>query len=281
MKVSIIGLGLIGGSFSLALKKRLEEVEVVGWDNDPAHLQEAKALGIIDQMADTLPDAVAHGDWVILAIPVNAIEHILPDCLSQLSETQTLVDFGSTKKMICDAVQSHPKRSRFIAAHPIAGTEYSGPQAAFADLYEDKVMIVCDQDTSDVGRVNEFRKLCKMIGMNTTYLEAAEHDSHLAYVSHLSHVIAFGLSNTVLKKEENDAHILDLAGSGFASTVRLAKSSPAMWTPIFLKNKSAILDSLDNYLEQVTRFRELLNTEDQAGIEEFLVKGREIRKILK
>lgn len=281
MKVSIIGLGLIGGSFALALKKRLEEVTIYGWDQSEAHLREASGLGIIDKTVNSLEEVVQEGDWVILAIPVNAIEAILPDCLDVLKPNQVLVDFGSTKKTICDAADLHPNREQFIAAHPIAGTEYSGPQAAFHSLYEDKVMIVCDQQKSSPKAIIDFRKLCKMIGMSTTYLKAAEHDVHLAYVSHLSHVIAFGLSNTVLKQEENDERILNLAGSGFASTVRLAKSSPDMWTPIFLKNKEAILDSLENYLEQITQFKTLLENENTDEIRGFLEKGRAIRKILK
>lgn len=281
MKVSIIGPGLIGGSFALALKKRLEEVTIYGWDQNSDHLEEASKLGIVDEVIGSLKEAVKMGDWIILAIPVNAIEAILPECLDTLQPHQILVDFGSTKESICSVADHHPKRAQFIAAHPIAGTEYSGPQAAFPGLYEDKVMIVCDKEKSAPEAIINFRKLCKMIGMSTTYLKAAEHDVHLAYVSHLSHVIAFGLSNTVLKQEENDEHILDLAGSGFASTVRLAKSSPDMWTPIFLKNKGAILDSLENYLEQLTQFKALLEEENKDEIRSFLERGRAIRKILK
>ncbi|GAB5527206.1 MAG: prephenate dehydrogenase [Roseivirga sp.] len=281
MKVSIIGPGLIGGSFALALKKRLEEVTIYGWDQNPDHLKAASELGIIDEAVNSLQKAIEASDWIILAIPVNAIEAILPQCLDNLQPDQVLVDFGSTKESICHVADQHHKRAQFIAAHPIAGTEYSGPQAAFPGLYEDKVMIVCDEEKSAPEAIDSFRKLCKMIGMSTTYLKATEHDLHLAYVSHLSHVIAFGLSNTVLKQEESDAHILDLAGSGFASTVRLAKSSPDMWTPIFLKNKGAILDSLENYLEQLTQFKSLLENESTDEIRAFLEKGRAIRKILK
>lgn len=281
MKLSIIGPGLIGGSFALALKKRLEEVTIYGWDQNPDHLKEAGDLGIVDKTASSLEEAIELGDWIVLAIPVNAIEAVLPGCLDSLRTDQVLIDFGSTKESICEVADRHPKRAQFIAAHPIAGTEYSGPQAAFPGLFEDKVMIVCDREKSESEAIGSFRKLCKMIGMSTTYLRASEHDVHLAYVSHLSHVIAFGLSNTVLKQEENDEHILDLAGSGFASTVRLAKSSPDMWTPIFLKNKRAVLDSLENYLEQLHEFKALLEAEDADEIRAFLEKGRAIRKILK
>lgn len=281
MKVSIIGLGLIGGSFALALKKRLEGVEVFGWDQSAEHRQQAQELGIIDQEANSLEEALTLSDWIILAIPVDAIEALIPACLSQLKPHQVLVDFGSSKELICKAADAQARRSQYIAAHPIAGTEYSGPGAAFADLFENKVMIVCDSAKSNQKAIADFRKLCKMVGMETRYLSAVDHDTHLAYVSHLSHVIAFGLSNTVLEQEKHDEHLLDLAGSGFASTVRLAKSSPNMWTPIFRKNSKAILESLDHYLDHLHKFRDILDTGDDEAIHHFLTKGREIRKILK
>ena len=281
MKVSIIGLGLIGGSFALALKKRIENVHIYGWDTNPDHMAEALKLGIINEKAKNLEEVVSQGDWIILAIPVNAIEGLIPQCLQSLRIEQVLVDFGSSKQLICQTADAQSKRGQFIAAHPIAGTEYSGPSAAFADLFEDKVMIVCDREKSMPYNIDAFRKICKMIGMETRYLGAEAHDVHLAYVSHLSHIIAFGLSNTVLEKEETDEHILDLAGSGFASTVRLAKSSPEMWTPIFQKNRTAILEGLDHYISHLSSFRQMLEEGDQAAIENFLSKGREIRKILK
>lgn len=280
MKVSIIGLGLIGGSYAMALKKRLEDLTVYGWDQNEAHLNEAEKRGIIDEKCQSLAEVTKQGNWVILAIPVDAIEKLLPSILDEINERQVLIDFGSTKSVICQVVAAHPKRSQFIAAHPIAGTEYSGPHAAFSDLYENKVMIVCDHEKSDAQIVDRFRKQCKMIGMSTSYLSSDEHDVHLAYVSHLSHVISFGLSRTVLEKEESERSILDLAGSGFASTVRLAKSSPEMWTPIFLKNKKAMLEALDQYISQMQQFKSLLETSDEKGLDKYLAEGRSIRKIL-
>lgn len=280
MKIAIIGMGLIGGSYALSLKKRLEDLTVFGWDENRDHLAKALELKIIDKASVSLVDAMKQADWIFLAIPVNAIEKMVPELLDQLEKNKVLVDFGSTKASICNAINSHPKRSQFIAAHPISGTEYSGPEAAFDSLFEDKVMIVCDQENSEPAAVEEFRKQCKVLGMSTTYLGAEEHDVHLAYVSHLSHVISFGLSRTVLQKEESEDKILDLAGSGFASTVRLAKSSPEMWTPIFMKNRTAVLESLDSYLEKIGEFRDLLAKEDRGGIMEYLSEGRTIRKIL-
>lgn len=280
MKISVIGLGLIGGSYALSLKKRFEDITIYGWDENQEHLSRALELGIIDESCTSTSDALQKGDWNFLAVPVNTIEGLLPKLLDQLQDETVLIDFGSTKKMICEAVNDHPKRSQFIAAHPISGTEYSGPEAAFDSLFEDKVMIVCEQEKSKPSFVETFRKQCKALGMTTSYLSAEEHDVHLAYVSHLSHVISFGLSRTVLDKEEDEGKILDLAGSGFESTVRLAKSSPEMWTPIFLKNRVAILESLDKYQSRISEFRELLSNEDEAGIQEYLTEGRAIRKIL-
>lgn len=280
MKISIIGLGLIGGSYALSLKKRFEDIEIYGWDENQKHLNRALELGLIDKACDSTSDALQKGEWIFLAVPVNTIEILLPNLLDQLGENNVLIDFGSTKKLICGGVKDHPKRSQFIAAHPISGTEYSGPEAAFDSLFEDKVMIVCEQEKSEQTAVADFRKQCKALGMSTTYLTADEHDVHLAYVSHLSHVISFGLSRTVLDKEEDENKILDLAGSGFESTVRLAKSSPEMWTPIFLKNREAILESLDKYQSRIAEFRDLLANEDEDGIQQYLQEGRAIRKIL-
>jgi prephenate dehydrogenase len=192
-----------------------------------------------------------------------------------------IVDFGSTKELIANRVKSHPNRSQYISAHPIAGTEYSGPSAAFPSLYTDKVMIVCDTEESDQVKLKQFEWLCMQIGMKLRYMSSREHDIHLAYVSHLSHIISFSLSNTVLDKEKEHVQILNLAGSGFDSTVRLAKSSPDMWAPIFLKNRNNLLDSLEDYLKYLEKFRTALVQEDQEEIKKLLTKGREIRKILK
>lgn len=280
MKIAVVGLGLIGGSYALSLKKRYEDLTIYGWDGNAEHLKKAHSLGLIDEPCSSLEDAVEKAEWIFLAIPVNAIEALLPSLLDRLSEGKVLIDFGSTKGDICAAVSLHPKRSQYIAAHPISGTEYSGPDAAFDSLYEDKVMIVCEKEKTSLPCIDAFRKQCKTLGMSTTYLSSKEHDIHLAYVSHLSHIISFGLSQTVLDKEEDESKILDLAGSGFASTVRLAKSSPEMWTPIFLKNKTAVLESLDRYIDRVGEFRALLKAEDEAGIKKYLEEGRAIRKIL-
>jgi prephenate dehydrogenase len=281
MKVGIIGLGLIGGSWGLALKKTGLVDRVLGYDADASHRSKAQALGLIDQALETIEDLVKVVDLLVLAIPVDAIEGLLPSLLDKIHDDQFIVDFGSTKSSISAAVDQHPKRNHFLAAHPIAGTEYSGPDAAFGSLYQDKVMILCDTDQTASQWVEQFQKQCEAVGMSIVFQPSEEHDLHLAYVSHLSHVTAFSLSNAVLKKEKEENQILALAGSGFESTVRLAKSSPEMWTPIFLKNRKAMLESVNAYLDEVSRFRQYLSDADGAAITRFLTEGREIRKILK
>tara|TARA_B110000503_G_C7172651_1_gene425132 strand:+ start:1528 stop:2373 length:846 start_codon:yes stop_codon:yes gene_type:complete len=281
MNVSIIGLGLIGGSYGLSLKERVKGLKVFGWDQDHLHQLAAEKLGLVDIGCASMEAAIKVADWIILALPVNAIESNITIILEALGPNQLVIDFGSTKGEICRAVEKHSKRDQFIAAHPIAGTEYSGPSAAFSTLFKDKVMIVCESEKTRPIFIEAFKNQCAVLGMSTTYMDALQHDNHLAYVSHLSHIIAFGLSTTVLQKEKTEINIFDLAGSGFDSTVRLAKSSPDMWTPIFIKNRSAILESLDLYLEKLHDFRQLLNDSDEQGINTYLERGREIRKILK
>jgi prephenate dehydrogenase len=280
MKIAIIGPGLIGGSFALALKQKRYPPEIIGWDHSGSNLKEALSLGIVDHMAHSLSEAVDQAEQIYLSVPVNAIEQLLPRILDQLTLDQSVIDFGSTKQHITEMVKDHPKRAQYIAAHPIAGTEYSGPAAAFPGLFKEKTMIICDRELSDHELCQSFEKLCREIGMHMAYLTSKDHDRHLAYVSHLSHAIAFGLSNTVLEEEKGDNKILELAGSGFASTVRLAKSSPEMWTPIFMKNQKYILEGLDRYLAEMERIRHLIAENKNDLLTEYLEQGRLIRKIL-
>lgn len=281
MRIGIVGLGLMGGSWALALKKVDKELQVIGFDNDAAHRKEALECGLVDRCVDSLDDLIQSVEQVVLAIPVDAVEEVLPVVLDLINSTQTVIDFGSTKSMIADRVKQHPKRNQYIAAHPIAGTEYSGPQAAFSALYSDKIMIICDDSLTEKERLSHWITQCEKIGMKVVFQTAKAHDLHLAYVSHLSHVTSFSLSNAVLKKEKEENQILNLAGSGFESTVRLAKSSPEMWSPIFLKNREAMLEAVEAYLKEVNRFKEYLHAEDAASIHQFLTDGRLIRKILK
>jgi prephenate dehydrogenase len=281
MRVGIVGLGLMGGSWALALKKADQSVEMLGFDVLVKHKQEALRLGLVSQVTSSLEELSDLVDQIVLTIPVDVIEHLLPNLLDRLSSDQVVIDFGSTKSSIAKSVINHSNRSSYIAAHPIAGTEYSGPEAAFSSLYQDKVMIICDSSSSDENHLLQFVKQCDQVGMELVYQTSEEHDLHLAYVSHLSHVTSFSLSNAVLKKEKEEKQILALAGSGFASTVRLAKSSPEMWSPIFLKNKIAMLEAVEAYLLEVQRFKNYLEAEDAEAIQQFLQEGRAIRKILK
>ncbi|MEO9476692.1 MAG: prephenate dehydrogenase [Cyclobacteriaceae bacterium] len=279
-KVLLVGVGLIGGSFSLALKGR-DEFEFGGVSRKSATLDRAEELGIIQQKFTDLHQGVAWADWIILSIPVDVIRKMLPGIMNSLRDDQLVVDFGSTKGAICEEVSAHTMRKNFLAAHPIAGTEYSGPEAAFPGLFKDKCLIVCEDEKTNRELKEEFEKTAQEVGFYLVRMGAQEHDRHLAYISHLSHVTSYALSNTVLDKEKDGEVILELAGSGFASTVRLAKSSPEMWTPIFLENRKMLLESIENYLSQVLLLKSHLMDGDAEQIQAFLEKGRAIRKIIK
>lgn len=281
MKVLFVGTGLIGGSFSLAMQKHGLLTEAGGYSRKEANLDRSVELGLISKKFTNLEEGIKWADWVILSIPVDVIDQMLPGILDMIREEQVIVDFGSTKGKICESVKSHEARARFIAAHPIAGTEYSGPEAAFASLFEEKLMIICEDGQSNPAALMQFEKVCKTIGMKLEYMDAEAHDRHLAYISHLSHITSYSLSNAVLDKEKDGQVILELAGSGFASTVRLAKSSPEMWAPIFMENKKMVLEALDAFLSNTTEFKRLLEADDLNGMFQFLEKGRAIKRVIK
>ena len=280
MNILVVGVGLIGGSFAMALKKR-KDLSFGGFDLDEDALREARKLGIINESFDSLDEGIEWADLIILSVPVRAIKKLLPEILDQVQDHQMVVDYGSTKGSICEVVDSHPKRDHFIAAHPIAGTEHSGPSAAFAELYQSKNLILCDTQKSDQKKLEVFEFLAQEAGFYLTKMDAAEHDRHLAYISHLSHITSFALSNAVLKKEEDGEVILDLAGSGFESTVRLAKSSPAMWSAIFLENKEMVLQGIAAYKQELERIEKFIQDDDEKEVNQYLEEGRVIRKILK
>ena len=281
MKVLFVGTGLIGGSFSLAMQKHGLLSEAGGFSRKESNLDRSVELGLISKKFTNLEDGIKWADWVILSIPVDVIDQMLPGILDMIREEQVIVDFGSTKGKICETVKSHEARARFIAAHPIAGTEYSGPEAAFASLFEEKLMIICEDGQSNPAALMQFEKVCKAIGMKLEYMDAEAHDRHLAYISHLSHITSYSLSNAVLDKEKDGQVILELAGSGFASTVRLAKSSPEMWAPIFMENKKMVLEALDAFLSNTAEFKRLLEADDLDGMFQFLEKGRAIKRVIK
>ena len=279
MVISIIGLGLLGGSFALGQKEQNKGIHVIGVDNNPHHADQALALGIADEILP-LEQAVAKSDLVVLATPVNVILQLIPSVLEVLPAGATLVDLGSTKEQICQAVAHHPKRSQYVALHPIAGTEYSGPEAAFTALLQGKTMIICEQEKSAPDSLHLVEGLCRDLDMQLRYMASAEHDLHLAYVSHLSHISSFALGLTVLDKEKDERNIFDMAGSGFSSTVRLAKSSPQMWAPIFTQNKKNVLESLGAYIEQLQQFKASIESEDDARTKELMARANDIQRIL-
>jgi len=279
MKIALVGVGLIGGSFVLGLKRTMPHLQVVGIDQNAENLIQAKALGIIDS-SDTLEHAVQTTDCTILAVPVDAIVHLLPRVLDLANADHTVIDFGSTKAAICGSVKDHAKRACFIAAHPIAGTEYSGPKAAFAELFDNKVMITCEEELSGKQQLALYHQCCASMQMQMRSMDPKSHDLHLAFVSHLSHISSFALGKTVLKKEESEQHIFDMAGSGFASTVRLAKSSPEMWGPIFKHNKENLLDGLNTYIQELERFKALLTSMDEEAMLAYMKEANKIREIV-
>ncbi|MEQ8474464.1 MAG: prephenate dehydrogenase [Marinoscillum sp.] len=280
MKVLFVGTGLIGGSFSLAMQKHGLLSEAGGFSRKEQNLDRSVELGLIHKKFTDLSEGLKWADWIILSIPVDVINKMLPGILDEIGEEQLVVDFGSTKGKICETVRDHQGRTRFIAAHPIAGTEYSGPDAAFAELFIDKLMIICEDGKSNPGGLSDFEGVCKTIGMKLEYMNAEAHDRHLAYISHLSHITSFALSNTVLDKEKDGDIILELAGSGFASTVRLAKSSPEMWAPIFFENKKMVLEALENFQKNTDLIKQMIIKDDYDGLKDFLEKGRAIKRVI-
>ena len=280
MNISVVGLGLLGGSFALGIKAKNKEVKVIGVDANPQHAEKALSLGLADEVLP-LEEAVKRSQLVVLATPVSVIYQQLPQVLDLLDEGAVVIDFGSTKEQICKVVENHPKRGSYVATHPIAGTEYSGPEAAFASLLAQKNMIICEKEKSNPAALAFVEGICRELEMNLTYMNAAEHDLHLAFVSHLSHISSFALSITVLDKEKDQNNIFEMAGSGFSSTVRLAKSSPSMWAPIFIQNTRNISEALGNYIQQLQSFKEAIDASNEDKSRELMLKANDIRRILK
>ena len=279
MKVGIIGLGLIGGSISLKLKEVNNEITVYGFDKNNQSLDLSLSKQIIDKKLDL--GSLLDFDYLFLAIPVESIKSQLASILDKISERTLVIDFGSTKYQICNSVSKHYKRGNFLAAHPIAGTEFSGPIAAKKDLFDNKVMILCETEKTNSSLLSLAIEMFKSLGMNIKTMDAIEHDKHIAYVSHLSHISSFMLGKTVMDKEDDDQTIYDMAGSGFESTVRLAKSSPEMWSSIFIENKKNIIESLDEYMLNINNFKKLIETSDQENLNTEMKKINGIKEILK
>ena len=279
MIVTIIGTGLIGGSMALTLKEKGFATKVIGVDASEQHLSQALALGIIDE-AHSLQNAVTQSDLIVIATPINAAENLLPQILD-IATSQVVMDVGSTKNNICKIVEAHPKRGRFVATHPMWGTEYSGPEAAVKNAFTDKATVICSKEASDPDAAALVEQVYQTLGMHLLYMEAAAHDVHVAYISHISHITSFALANTVLEKEREEDAIFELASGGFESTVRLAKSNPSMWVPILMQNKENVLDVLNEHISQLRKFKASLEKEDPDYLLELIEKANGIKRILK
>ena len=279
MKIYIIGIGLIGGSMALDIKSIYDDATIFGIDANEKHLDEAIQLGLIDEKASE--NDLINADLVIVSVPVDVGLLILPNILDLISEQTLVFDVGSTKFPICEAIENHPKRRNFLACHPIAGTEFSGPKAAVKGLFEGKTNIICEVEKTTFKLQEMAMDLFKKLGMRIRYMDPKSHDKHIAYVSHLSHISSFMLGKTVIEKEKDEQDIFDMAGSGFESTVRLAKSSPAMWTPIFKQNKKQVVKSLEEYIQNLTHFKELLESDNYEEVFNEMQNTNRIKEILK
>lgn len=278
MKVVIVGIGLIGGSIARDLKAGYSNISIKGVDVNKEYLEQALGLGLIDDLASDAD--LAEADIVFVCIPVNAIVQDLPKILDTVGEETLVIDAGSTKLEICKTVDQHPKRRNFLACHPIAGTEYSGPEAAILELYKGKTNIICEVEKTAFRLQEKALDIFGNMGMRIRYMNPESHDKHIAYVSHLSHISSFMLGKTVIEKEKNERDIFDMAGSGFESTVRLAKSSPAMWTPIFQQNKSNIVEILEAYIQNLEDFKDLLVQDNYKAVFEEMANTNKIKEIL-
>ncbi len=279
MKVTIVGLGLIGGCMAIDLRKQGLADRLVGVDLNEAHGKRAVELGLVD-VIEPEDKALSEADVVILAIPVNTMNALLPQVLDVVKKGAVVIDTGSTKSMICRSVSQHVNRSQFVAAHPIAGTENSGPDAAFSGMFKGMTNIICEREKSSAQSLEVAERLFSSLGMKTIFMDPDEHDKHVAYVSHLSHVSAFLLGQTVLDIEKDEKNIFNLAGSGLASTVRLAKSSPDMWAPIFEQNAEYLGQALAEYIMHLQRFHYQLMKRNTKELYRVMKEANKIRKVL-
>ena len=278
-KIYVIGVGLIGGSFAIDMRKLFPRSTIIGIDKSEIHLEKALELRLIDETSEL--SKINNPDIIVISVPVKSILNILPIVLKSVNNNSLVIDFGSTKKSICQIVKDHPNRQNFLATHPIAGTEFSGPAAAHEGLFEGKNIIICDKHKTDKSILELGLKIFNLMKMKIGYMDSDSHDKHVAYVSHLSHISSFMLGKTVMDEEKNEKNIFDMAGSGFESTVRLAKSSPEMWTDIFEDNKKNIIKSLDDYIENLAHINSLIKKDRFDEVESQLKSTNYIKTILK
>lgn len=277
-KMAIVGVGLMGGSLALQLHEKKISSRLTGVEASPLHADKALELELVDEIF-SLEAAIRGSDVIVLAVPVNEVVSLLPRILNQV-EDQIVLDMGSTKSPAVEIVRGHPKRGRYVATHPMWGTEYSGPGSAVRGAFENKAVIVCNPGESDPDALDWVKQMYSKIGMHILEMEAAAHDLHAAYVSHISHITSFALANTVLEKEKEENAIFELASAGFESTVRLAKSNPAMWVPIFMQNRENVLDVLKEHIAQLSRFRESLEKEDREYLLRLIEDANKIKRII-
>jgi len=278
-KITIVGVGLIGGSLALQLHEKKISSRLIGVEANESHAQKALELELVDEILP-LDDAIQHSDVIILAIPVDSMVTLLPEVLNKIDH-QIVVDLGSTKSQLIEAVKNHPRRGRYVAAHPMWGTEYNGPQAAVKGAFEKVAVAICNAKESDEDAVEWTRNMFEKVGMRLLEMDAYAHDLHAAYVSHISHITSFALANTVLEKEKEEGAIFDLASAGFESTVRLAKSNPAMWVPIFKQNRENVLDVLNEHITQLKKFKSCLEKENYDYLLELIQEANKIKGIIK
>ena len=278
-KITIVGVGLIGGSLALQLHEKKISSRLIGVETNEFHAQQALELELVDEILP-LDDAIQHSDVIILAIPVDSMVTLLPEVLNKIGD-QIVVDLGSTKSQLIEAVKDHPRRGRYVAAHPMWGTEYNGPQAAVKGAFEKVAVAICNAKESDEDAIEWTRNMFEKVGMRLLEMDAYAHDLHAAYVSHISHITSFALANTVLEKEKAEGTIFDLASAGFESTVRLAKSNPAMWVPIFKQNRENVLDVLNEHITQLKKFKSCLEKENYDYLLELIQEANKIKGIIK
>ena len=283
-KLGVIGLGLIGGSMAIDLKRKGFAQTILGVDADPVNAAAAEKIGLVDRVV-SFEECVDQSDGVILAVPVNAALKLLPMVLDRFEQTdakdKVVLDVCSTKEHLSRSVKYHSKRKMYVASHPMSGTEYSGPWAALPGLFDGRAGIICDSDESDRKAVKVVEELYATLNMRVIYMNSSNHDVHTAYVSHVSHVISFALAQTVLEKEKDEKHIFDLASGGFASTARLAKSGADMWTPILLQNSDNILRVMDTYIEKLNAFRQAISEGDEDAVRGLIEEANKLRRIIR
>ena len=277
--ITIVGVGLIGGSLAIRLHEKKLASRIIGVEVNDAHAKKAVELGLVYEILP-IDEAIEQSDVIVLAIPVDKLVNLLPSVLDKITD-QVVLDLGSTKSLLIETIKDHPKRGRFVATHPMWGTEYSGPEAAVKGAFENKAVVICNAGESDADSLNWVKSMYKKIGMHILEMEAKAHDLHAAYVSHISHITSFALANTVLEKEKEDQAIFEMASSGFESTVRLAKSNPSMWVPIFMQNKESVLDVLKEHIAQLLRFKESIEKDDHEYLGRLIVEANKIKRILK